>query len=250
MIYPICLNTLPKSGSMYLLRTLEKTLETEYMNVSPGYFPLDLLDVGKFYNFSVSEQITQTHIPAHPINLNIINGCLDKFWLHLRDPRSAALSWVYEIAKHENNPKHRGNYVGLLAENPALPPKYFSWSLEDRISWIVKNYMPGQIQWIIDWIEAIEGNKLNCKVLVTEYQEFLADEEAFLKKILTFHGYKPRQYKILGAERNSATNFRSGKRDEWKNWRAEDIEYATSLIPDWLATKFSWEKQPELQVSA
>ena len=239
---PIMLTTLPKSGSIFLKSSLEKTLGIKAMRVSPGYFPLDLLDVRKFQIFSSGGNITQTHISAHPLNLTLINVCMDRAWLHLRDPRAATLSSVYEVAKYKGSSTYRGQYMGLLGGCPAIPMEYHDWSLQDRISWLVRNFMPGQIKWITEWLDAIDNGKLTCDVLVTEYLELVENAGALIEKVLTFHGIDPSRHPIVMAKKNSGSHFRSGRTDEWKQWRQKDIDLAGSLIPDRLAERFGWEK--------
>ncbi|KZD05706.1 sulfotransferase domain-containing protein [Thalassospira xiamenensis] len=211
----ILFNTMPKSGSVFILRSIENGLRIPYVNVSDGYFPDDLLQRTRFQEFALGNCITQSHVPAHPINIGMLNHYIDRMVLHVRDPRQALLSWTHHVRRFQND---RG---ALSVFVPSIPDEYFSWSLHEQIEWQIENYCPGLVNWVEGWIDHIKKEDQSFKIMITHYEDFLEDQEKFFKEFFKFYDVEWEKFIFTEVEKSADTNFRSGTLDEWRSVFAE-----------------------------
>jgi hypothetical protein len=91
----ILLNTMPKSGSVYVLKSLAKILRLRAMYIGNQYGLIDQIDVKDALTFSGGGFVSQNHLAPSAENLQILQHFKLKMVLHLRDPRQALLSWIH-----------------------------------------------------------------------------------------------------------------------------------------------------------
>ena len=233
----ILLNTMPKSGSVYIQKSLAKILSCQTLNVGNSYALIDQIDIRDVKKLVGGGHVAQNHLAPSPENLRVLEHFNLKMVLHLRDPRQALLSWVHHLDWIS-----RGNDASetLLYCTPHLPSDYFQSSLSSKISWQISNYLPQLITWVTRWV-AIADLK-NIPILITQQEELRINERALFDSILQFHNLTfdyalPNLPKTL-----EATHYRLADPTEW-NWTftPDQKAQATSLIPPSLQQRFSWE---------
>jgi hypothetical protein len=231
---PVFLITVPKSGSIFMLENLSRGLDYRQVSVSPGYFPDDLINSGSILEMQGRATIAQSHISAHPINIAMVRQFVGRFWLHLRDPRAATLSWVHHVESFADQP-----YVWPVF-SPALPEGYFGWPVAEKLAWQVNNYLPNVVSWTSAWVAAIDAGVAGPS-LITRYEDFSRNEEATLRQALDFFGIPQSAFKGMTVPKSAATHFRAGQVDEWRAAFSEaDKRQACRLIPQSLADRFDW----------
>ena len=176
---PIIFNTLPKSGSVYIGKTLSEGLkEGNFMTVSNNTFPTDSISLSKFEILMKTDSMTQEHFDASEENLAILRAKFPKLIVHVRDPRQALISWTHHLNKVQDS-KEALDYLLL-----SLPERYFKWSFSKQLNWQIKHYFPTCIEWIQKWVKASENE--NLSILFTTYEDFLDNPKGFFMKIFDF----------------------------------------------------------------
>jgi hypothetical protein len=230
----ILLNTLPKSGSIYLVTALREGLALQQKSVSLGYFPIDLADWQGIRALRSGGMIAQTHLDASPANLQIFEHYLDRWIVHVRDPRQALLSWVHHLAKYYVKRGHPA-----FESCPAAPAEYYGWSLGRQIDWQIGVYLPQAVGWIEDWLRYAQT--MRSKVLITSFEDLVRSEPIFMRTILDFLGIPHALMRRAEVKKTEATHFRMGRVDEWVEvFTPDQARSATKLIPDALLREFRW----------
>jgi hypothetical protein len=93
----ILLNTMPKSGSVYIQKSLSEILSFGTMYLGNRYGLIDQIDVQAAHTFSGGGFVSQNHLAPSPENLQVLRHFKLKMILHLRDPRQALLSWIHYL---------------------------------------------------------------------------------------------------------------------------------------------------------
>lgn len=246
----IILVTIPKSGSTYLLYSLQYNLNYKPMRLESEYDPETQSFKTNFPAFfKKNATIDRNHLRA-PINLASGTGYqkvpvmdldslrlyTNKFVIHLRDPRQVLLSHLHQIA---------ANPESIFVERE-FRPTYIKMSLQEKIDWGIDNLFPGMIQWYIDWltIKDLEDQKEDgLQILVTTYDEILASDAGIYKKILKFYGIK-KIAKFAPPKKSIRTKYRKGDPTEYKSvYTAEQQRKIDALVPKSLLQRFKWDIQ-------
>ncbi len=90
-------NTIPKSGSIYLANAFCRGLGIPFMRISGGWFPLDTVVRAQLAKLARGNAVTQEHLDANPPNRLALGIALDRFVVHLRDPRMTTLEAVHHM---------------------------------------------------------------------------------------------------------------------------------------------------------
>lgn len=240
-IYNIILNAVPKSGSSYIAKSLDQGLNYERMRISAKYIPKDQVnyfDLQKFY--SEGGKLSKQHLDPSTMNVNILKRFTRKMVLQLRDPREILLSWVH----HLNALKEEK--VDLYYFDPEPSVEYYNLSLNEQIDWNIENFLPSIITWIDGWLIVKEKEDLTddgLKILITTYDEFLADELKFYHKILNFYDIPISNFKVKPPKKDRKVHFRKGELGEWRSvFTKEQKRRIAKIVPDELLRKFNWEK--------
>lgn len=232
----IVFNTLPKSGSVFIASSLAKGLGIPIRTISHGYFPQDIVDQSRLRTLAQGNALTQEHLDASPMNLQLLCRFLDRMVLHVRDPRQSTLSWTHHLARL----KREGQEDMLYFVYPAPPRDYLELQLSAQIDWNLDHYLPACIRWLQDWLHAID--RLNgVRILVTTYEEFLADQEAFIQRVLGFYDIPPERFTRQEVPKDLSTNFRKGDPEEWQQqFTVQQREKALAQLPADLRLRFGW----------
>lgn len=234
---PVFLNTMPKSGSVFIMESLAKALDVPYVPVSPGYFPDDLLLLGAMRRLALGGAVTQCHCPPHATNIALMCAFSDRIVIHVRDPRQATLSWLHHVQTFQ------AQKDALVVLSPRLPEDYFDKDLAAQIDWQIDNHLPCVVQWLETWLKVAEGGKSGIRILFSTYEDFHGDPRKFLEKILAFYDVPDARYEIQGLEKTTGRNFRKGTIDEWREvFDPDQAERATAAIPDHMFERFGWRR--------
>ncbi|MEG3969483.1 tetratricopeptide repeat protein [Microcoleus sp. T2B6] len=232
----IFLNTLPKSGSMYVLEAISNGLNKPWMRivVDDG----ENISRGAVNILADEMKLAHEHLPASLRNLCLITEVLDRLIVHVRDPRQAILSWVHHLSKTIAETEDVISLMHIIpdAEN------YFSLSLTDQISWqIEKGHLSAVINFIEGWLDAEANPSFYPKILFTKYEDLAADPQAFFESILNFYEIDKSRFTFPEPPQQGKLHYRQGRADEWREvFTSEQAAKASSMIPKRLFDKFGW----------
>jgi hypothetical protein len=229
--------TLPKSGSVFITRSLAQTLGLTIIKASPGYFPADNIDLTPMAQFHKGGCIAQSHIDPSPFNLSILSRFAAPWLVHLRDPRAALLSWTF----HQDNPDIYTNPFVALCVYPPVPEVYYThMSFEQKVDWQIANYYPELIRWIDNWCQIISSPVYADHIHVTTHEELVGREEIFIPQVIVrLWGKKVRNVEL--PPKDMSSHFRKGSIDEWRSaLTPKQIEDTTALISPRAKEMFGW----------
>lgn len=234
----IFFNTMPKSGSVFIVNWLARGLTANVKPISYGYFPNDMVGYSQLKDCAGGNAVSQEHIDACETNRHFLRQFVDKMVVHIRDPRQATLSWLH----HVNQIKAEQSDNALAYVYPSLPSNYFDFEFERQVDWQIDHHLPLLIDWTRKWVEA-ESNWPEIKLLFTRYEEFVADRGAFMDRILNFFEIPADRFDSqFTPELSMANHYRKGQTDEWRSvYSQAQIERANQFIPKDLAEKFGWQ---------
>ena len=174
----ILINTMPKSGSIYLTRTIATSLGIEYSLTSlvDGLFPTYHMNPAALERFICGAVVRQEHFDASPHNLAMCAHYVDRLVLHVRDPRQATLSWTHHFNRlRDLDPS---STVGTIRQPPE---DYCCWPFKRQLDWHIDGHLVSLVEWLRQWISA-EG-KSSLKILRTQYEELVNAERKELGRI-------------------------------------------------------------------
>lgn len=234
----ILLTTMPKSGSVYIMRTLARSLDIEFMtdNVAHGFFPNYFLIPNRLDRINNGDIVRHEHFDASTINVDMLVQRDQRLVLHLRDPRQATVSWLHHFNLMVSSQPGTVNYT---VNTP--PPDYFAWPTELQLDWQIESHLRSMEQWLRGWINHT-GAGSPLKILITRYEDMLADEAAFFRQLTDFFDIPPERFEYKPAPRTIANNFRKGQGDEWKTVFSEAQKArAIEVIGADVLQHFGWE---------
>jgi len=231
--------TIPESGTDFLRNTLVRNFRLTTAVISNQYFPIDQLRLFETMHFAAGKRVAATHIDPSPINLQILDAFIQRWVVHLRDPRSVVLSWTHHVERLWRDGRHHH----LLFVTPRPDPNYHGMLLEDRLSWQINHFLPSLIGWMNMWIRLADAHP--DRILLTEFSELRADEKRFVEKLADFLGltFVTGGYASAGHMTKSA-DFGSGDIDEWRAALTFEHQQAfkDAIRPE-LANRFGWSMQ-------
>ncbi|MEC4854035.1 MAG: sulfotransferase domain-containing protein, partial [Jaaginema sp. PMC 1079.18] len=212
---PIFINTLPKSGSVFISRSLSQGLGIRNLPLSYGYFPYDLIDINKIADLAKNGGTSQAHIDTSLMNLELLKYYCPKFIVHIRDPRQSMISWVHHINRLNQELKYPNDRLILQYSCPIVPDDFYEKPLSYQYDWHIENYFPLQVEWLNQWISVRDKNS-SLNIFLSQYEDFCIDNETHILKILDFYGIPHEAYSQPKLEKNMSNHFRQGKVDEWR----------------------------------
>jgi Sulfotransferase domain len=233
---PILINTMPKSGSIYLTRTIAASLGIDFSleSLADGSFPSYVMIPRALENLRRGDVVRHEHFDASPINLAICARHIDRVVLHLRDPRQATLSWT-----------HHFNRLLLLHPHSTYPTvnqplqDYRRWPFERQLDWQIDYHMVSLVAWLRTWI-AIANNP-PFKILRTQFEELINDERALFDRILEFYGLPANGVEMRTPKKTIEYHYRCGRADEWKHvFSAEQKARSRAIVEDDILDHFGW----------
>jgi hypothetical protein len=232
----ILLNTMPKSGSVYVEKSLSKLLGLRTMYLGNRYGLVDQIDIRDAHTFSRGGFVSQNHLAPSPENLQVLRHFKLRMVLHLRDPRQALLSWVHYLHYVSGSDDTSEE---LLYVTPRPPFGYFKFSLSRQIDWQIENYMPQLVLWAERWVEIADRGTI--PILITHQNDLRIREKAFFDAILIFYQLNLDYVLPKLSKTMEETHFRLADPMEWRRtFTPDQAVRATSLIPESLSERFGW----------
>ena len=201
-----------KSASEFIRENLIRAIDVPEIDLNIGTVPRDKIIPSAVRQIAKGGAVNRSHTSANNLPGLIANG-VDRLILHVRDPRRVLVSWVHHM-RRTSDAEFRSF---ALRYDPPLPAEFGNWEFQQQIDWAVHNYMPGQLQWLEDWVAAV-NNDPPIPILVTNFEEFVRDQGSYFCKISDFFGVSEIRVPSLSRQSDAAMrNFRSGSIDEWRD---------------------------------
>lgn len=232
----IYFNTLPKSGSIYLLRSLSHMFNISRKRIASGLFPNDVAYPVLIDDFYQGVWVGQEHLPATPRNLyNLSHYGIDRFIVHVRDPRQAVLSFVHHINKWQ---KRILKTVDIMLDDEI----FFTLPLPQQIDWALTHLYPAMVSWIEGWVKVDEKNRWGITIKMMEFADMKKAPRSYFKEFCDFYKIEDCDLdKIVQQPRNEDCHFRKGHIDEWRHvFSSSQIDKVNLLLPDSLIKMFNW----------
>lgn len=210
---PVLVNTLPKSGTLFLVGALTKAFSAVSLMLSLGGFPRNYA-VAEFVKlFARGGAVSVGHLDAHPDNLKILKDCgIKKIVIHVRDPRQTTVSWFHHIQNNMTGPEY---YTRLFVQ-PPIPDSYNGMQQDERLAWCQETFFPNAFRWIESWWK-VGCEQTDLEVLFTQQEKMRLDSAATLNEILSFFGSGIRlSSDDVRPPKPGEGHFRKGRTDEWR----------------------------------
>lgn len=241
----IFMNTMPKSGSMFILDSLisilpSKDIQHSHVSANQG-FPFDEIVKNRLVNTLKSKDkyhLVQEHIACSLVNTRLLESSLSQMILHIRDPRAALLSWVHHF---ENN--LRLDVSKLYNIEYQIPLNYAELTLADRLDYDLHNLLPCFTDWLKRWVSFYDNPNRNIKILLSTHYELKEDSELLLKKICDFYRIEGAYLDKLSKPQKGVNHFRKGLSTEFFDaFTEKQLNFANSIMdPEWF-DRFNWPK--------
>ncbi|HVH80151.1 MAG TPA: sulfotransferase domain-containing protein [Stellaceae bacterium] len=238
----LLLNTMPKSGSVFLMHTLSESLRCGRIHLGNMYSLVDQISLDKMRLFFDGGYVSQNHLAPSVENLQILEhfGC--RVVLHIRDPRQALVSWTHHVDR-----VHREKGAeALLLHAPRPSAGYFSWTFAEKLDWQIDHYWPLLIAWLTDWLALHDKGRL--PILLTTYEELNRDAPGLCQRICDFCDVPRGEFRYVDLPRTIDYHFRLGDDGEWLHaLSAAQIERVNATMPLELAIRFDWASPASLR---
>lgn len=234
----ILFNTMPKSGSVYIARTLAGSLDIEYreIKVAHGFFPRYFVMPNALERVARGNVIRQEHLDASPVNIKHLARFIDRLVVQVRDPRQATLSWL-----HHTNRILKEHPDGTNYTSHTEPDGYTKWPLDRQLDWHIDTQLRSLVEWLEEWTAYANGDG-ELKVLFTRYEDLITDEAGLFEQILEFFEIPRTAFNFTPAEKTIDNNFRKGKADEWLGvYTDKQKKRSEKMIGPDLLKRFGWE---------
>lgn len=236
----ILFNTMPKSGSIYIWKSLQEALDAPFCRVSLHLFPTDFLVPSWLETLATGGAVCQEHLDASAENLaTLAEHAFDRLIVHVRDPRQATLSWVHHVDSLVGDAEKQRARV-----HPPLPADFDNRSFAERLDWHLDKHFPALIEWTKGWLRARKACGGDTNILFTTYEEFCRDPTAFYAKIADFYGLDRNilTVDVINLEKTEALHFRRGLADEWRSVFTEEQQRTVwQQMPGELCDRFGWQ---------
>jgi len=241
---PIFLNALGKSASSFLSSALTQGLEIPQVDqVAGGAYPLFLLTQRLVQQAATGNYFANHHLPAHPVNLFLLDHFYTKMIVHLRDPRQATLSHLRNTWRHKRLGEIWLDELVFLHDG-GFPENFFDRSEGEQLDVYIDVKLHESVEWIQGWLEADENPGFRPEILFTTYEEFVQDKTAFIRKILDFYGIAHDRFDYPVEQEPDPDEFLYEPSETAAEWMSvfteEQKSRANALVPNDLCDRFHW----------
>ena len=231
----VLLNTLPKSGSVFLMHTLSRSLQCGRMHVGNMYSLVDQISLEKIRRFVGGGYISQDHLAPSPENVQILEHFHCRVVLHVRDPRQALVSWTH----HADDVYRREGEEALLLFPERPPTAYFSWDFAQKLDWQIDHYWPVLISWLVHWLEVRDTGRL--PVLLTTYDELRDDIVGLCRRICDFCGVADDRFRFVEIPKTAEYHYRLADGGEWlRVLSTTQRDRVNATLPPEIACRLGW----------
>lgn len=225
----ILIATLPKSGTVFVGTTLANSLGYDYgRSLVLDGFPMNVVFPDAAEDQRCGGAITTSHVQASDWNISVLKRHgMTRYVLIVRDPRAALYSWHNYYRERE---------IFIRRDNDEA---FRNLSPDVQFERHIDGFYADALAWLTEWAERIENDN-EIEVLELQYEHMVGNEEQQIRKILDFYGLGDTP--VLLAEKNQATNFRTGKVDAWREVISPAvIERLNAMIPAILWKRYGWQ---------
>ncbi|MBB6252274.1 tetratricopeptide repeat protein [Nitrospirillum iridis] len=231
----VLLNTLPKSGSMFLQEVLARSFDLPTSTIAISDHALtDQVVHGWATQLAQGGALSQEHLPGTPaVEQALLAAGLDKIIVHVRDPRQTMLSTLHHFSREYR--------LCLEIHKPFLPANYPGLPFEEQAEFMLEHYFAKEVEWIVGWTRIVDSGS-PLKVLFSTYEESVSNVPAFFARACKFYDLEGASTVALAEVAPSAAlHFREGRKDEWRTaFRQEQQDRMRALMPDALMDRFGW----------
>ena len=143
--------SMPKSGTVFTRSMLARGLSLEQeLSIGVAYFPHDLVEIPKLMSFCKGGKVATTHFDPSPHNFQLLKPFINRWVLHIRDPRSVVLSWVHHMNRLYSE-RENGEHQALRVY-PTPPEAYYHWLFRIQVDWTIENFLPSVVSWLRSWL--------------------------------------------------------------------------------------------------
>ena len=231
------LNTMPKSGSVFLADHLASLYRTPFARIGVDSFPRSLVIPGRAEVLAQGGLSDQMHLDASPENLDQLERAgIRKIYLHVRDPRQATLSWAHHL---ESADMTGGNAFYRAALWKQLPSGYDALPWRRKLDWNVQYSYPAFARWAQEWLDAMATQSHRFDIRVSEFAAFAADPTAAVNDLLAFFDIPDRFDRTTSV--SGMSHYRKGRADEWREvFSPAQLEAMAGLITPQMRETFGW----------
>jgi len=183
------------------------------------------------------------HLPAHPVNLYLLDRFYRKMIVHIRDPRQATLSHLRNMWRHKREGDEWLDEVIFLAEG-GIPEGFFERSESEQLDVWIDLKLHESVEWIQGWLDVEQDPSFRPQMLITTYEEFVQDKTAFIWKILDFYDLPHDRFDYPIEKEPDPDEFLYEKSETADEWLAvfsdEQKVRANALMPNEMCARFDW----------
>ncbi|MFN0064606.1 MAG: sulfotransferase domain-containing protein [Chlamydiales bacterium] len=233
---PIMLVTMPRSGTLYISKTLSKffhapILSTDMLFDGRGILYATLKEA-PLAEIAHKRVIFYSHMIPRPENREVFEAHLKKILIQVRDPRETLCSYLIHL-QNINAPIASEEEEVVLVQN-----------FQESIGWQIEFFFKNTIRWLEEWV-AYADQSQDIKIKIMKHSDLRDHPIEYFREIIAFYGGDPRKFTenhlpalVLGKD-----CYRKGTSDEWRKLLSkEQQEYITAQIPDYLFERFGWER--------
>ena len=236
----VFMNTMAKSGSVYIHRRLSDGLGVPFCRIAVGTMMQERVVPSWAEQVAKGGALTQQHVDASATNLSALRASgMKKIIVHVRDPRQATLSLAHHFRLgYQEQELHWQK----LSMSPYCP-EFDILPFERQVEWTFDHYYPRYVQWGEDWARAATDRSHGLDILLVTYEEFRADEDAYFQRLLQFLDRAPEAFlqRPNTSRKTVEFHYRKGMVDEWRQvCTKQQQEWMQTLLSDAVVERFGW----------
>lgn len=241
---PIFLNALGKSASSFLCAALSQGLQIPQVEqVAGGAYPLFLLTQRLVQQAATGNYFANHHLPAHPVNLYLLDHFYKKMIVHIRDPRQATLSHLRNMWRHRRLGEEWLDEV-IFIRDGGIPADFWERSETEQLDHWIDVKLHESVEWIQGWLDTNDDPAFRPEILITTYEEFVRDKTAFISGILDFYKIPHDRFDYPIEKEPDPDEFlyeKSETCDEWlRVFTDEQKVRANARVPNEMCERFGW----------
>jgi hypothetical protein len=233
----VLINTQMKSGTMYLTGLFSSLLSMPHCQISITGIVKDGDEYGSYplqnwlFDFGRGGAICVDHFDISFDRIKeFFDANIQQIVVHTRDIRRAALSALYFSRSQEKYTGVVGTFAGDTSGN--------FHSLDILFERYCESFIPRWQSWLRDWVEISEKTELH--VLFTKYEDFVDDEQSFVRHILDFYRIDIDSLKYI-VDKTHRNHFRAGDSEEYNRVISKDVQARIwKMLDPELCERFGW----------
>lgn len=259
------LNGLGNSASEYIANLLSKGLGFPRTSVAAGISDINYnVIVRKHLADHNRGHVIKEHLPPLKPNLFLISKLLGKMVVHVRDPRGTLISECRFLTEFYQKSVGDADFsANFYKDYPPEDPSelsteaFLALSAPQQYDYYMRPNGSYQLylKTLEGWLDASQNTLMPIEILFTRYEDFKANEAAFIAQILDFYQIPASEFEYPFSEMEmkggafgptpdpTSPNymFRKGDPNEWRRELSpSQIQKATQLIPERLFQTFGW----------